>query len=117
MIMVSTNTKKNIVGGIVVLGLLGLLVVVSIHLWYKYGSSSTNSSSINRSIANFTEVLNKERVFYLPVLAPTSASTSASTTSTIPLITTTTTTTTAAKLNSGSNRPFVLLNNYSDELD
>ena len=112
--MVSTNTKKQIVGGIVVLGLLGLLIFVGIHLWYKYNSSSTNSSSINRSIANFTEVLNKERIFYLPVLTPTSASTSASTTSTIPLITTTTT---AAKLNQGINRPFVLLNNYSDELD
>ena len=96
--MVSNSTKKNIVGGIIVLGLLGLLIFVCIHLWYKYGSSSTNSSSINRSIANFTEVLNKERIFHLPVLTPT-------------------TTTTAAKLNSGSNRPFVLLNNYSDELD
>jgi len=95
-IMVSNSTKKNIVGGIVVLGLLGILIFVCIHLWYKNNSSSTNSSSINRSIANFTEVLTKERIFYLPVLTTTSASTSASTNSTIPLITTTTT---AAKLN------------------
>lgn len=72
MIMVSNSTKKSIVLGIVVLGLLGLLVVVGIHLWYTYDSRSTNSSSINRSIANFTEVLkNKERIFYLPVLTPT----------------------------------------------
>jgi hypothetical protein len=75
--MVSNSTKKNIVGGIVVLGLLGLLIFVSIHLWYKYNSSSTNSSSINRSIANFTEVLNKERIFYLPVLTPTTTTTAA----------------------------------------
>lgn len=69
--MVSNSTKKKIVVGTVVLGLLCLLVFVGIHLWYTYGSGSTNSSSINRSIANFTEVLDKERTFYLPVLTPT----------------------------------------------
>ena len=74
--MVSNSTKKKIVIGIVVLGLLGLLVFVGMHLWYKYGSSGTNSSSINRSIANFTEVLPKERIFYLPVLTPTTSTTS-----------------------------------------
>ena len=103
MIMVSNSTKKKIVIGIVVLGLLGLLVFVGMHLWYKYGSSGTNSSSINRSIANFTEVLPNERIFYLPVLTPT-------------------TTTVASKVSSSSNSisnsniPVVILNNNSGGL-
>lgn len=89
--MVSNSTKKKIVIGIVVLGLLGLLVFVGMYLWYTYDSRSTNSSSINRSIANFTEVLDKERLFYLPVLTPTT------TTSTMQPTSTTTSTTQPTK--------------------
>jgi hypothetical protein len=113
-----SNTKRIVIG-ILILAIVGVCVYLSIQILDVADRQTEVVKTVRLSQLSMFEdspILNKERIFYIPVLTTPTLPTITSPTTTLQTITPSTTTTAPLNVESNTNNNFVILRNYSDAL-
>ncbi len=105
--LLMSNTKRVVIG-IVILGIVALCVYISIDILNTADKeTSVQTVRLNQlSMFEDTAALNKQRIFYIPILT-TKAPPTSTMAPTVPQL----------NLESSTGRGFVILNNYSDAIN